>query len=471
MLRALSRTVAIFAALVWGASSMVVLPVAPAHAVTTHTYTVDCLNTYGANGNQNISIPQGDTIEFRTLVPSGTGICDSLYYNGTSVNSTAFSSLPGLMWQGSDLNMNITVSPTAPLGGSYRFAVYTSTLGGGATNGTAFYVTVTAGAIVTPGEPGTPTATAGNGRAIVNWAAPTSGGSPVTYTVTSQPEGLTCTATAPARTCDVTGLTNGTEYTFSVTATNTAGTSSASSASNGVTPIAPPGAPGAPTATAGNGSATIEWPAPTSGGAPATYTVTSNPGGLTCTATSPARTCDVSGLTNGTDYTFTVVATNASGDSSSSEASNTVAPLAPPGVPSQPTTAPGDSSVIVSWDPPADGGEPTSYTVTSTPGGFTCTAIAPTTTCEVTGLTNGEFYTFAVTASNASGDSSASSSSLEAIPVAAEVDSGTIGDLLAMTGLGTDMVPTLTAMSFTLLGLGGYALGVSRRRRIATVSR
>jgi LPXTG-motif cell wall-anchored protein len=90
-----------------------------------------------------------------------------------------------------------------------------------------------------PGTPGTPTATAGNGQATVQISPPTSGDDPVSYLVTASPGGATCSITAPAISCTVTGLTNGTAYTFSSTATNAGGTSAASASSNSVTPSTP----------------------------------------------------------------------------------------------------------------------------------------------------------------------------------------------------------------------------------------
>ena len=98
-----------------------------------------------------------------------------------------------------------------------------------------------------PATPGAPSATAGDGQATVNWAAPDDGGSTITkYTVTpyigsaaQTPKDVTGSP-APTSTT-VTGLTNGTAYTFKVSATNAVGTSNDSAASNAVTPVqAPP---------------------------------------------------------------------------------------------------------------------------------------------------------------------------------------------------------------------------------------
>jgi hypothetical protein len=94
----------------------------------------------------------------------------------------------------------------------------------------------------------------------------------------------------------------------------------------------PASAPGAPTigsATAGNASATVAFTANADdGGLDVTsFTATSNPGSITGSASSSPVT--VTGLTNGTAYTFTVTATNVVGTSPASSASNSVSPVQP----------------------------------------------------------------------------------------------------------------------------------------------
>ncbi|MDG2037132.1 MAG: fibronectin type III domain-containing protein, partial [Luminiphilus sp.] len=189
--------------------------------------------------------------------------------------------------------------------------------------------------------PSAPTATFGNGQATVTWTKPADNGSAITgYTVTSS-GGQTCTTNdADTLTCVVTGLTNGTAYTFTVTATNGGGASAASVASSSVTPAGPPATPSAPTAAIGNGQATVTWTKPADNGSTITgYTVTTS-GGQTCTTSgADTLTCVVTGLTNGTAYTFTVTATNGGGTSAASVASSSITPVAPTPIPTLPLFA------------------------------------------------------------------------------------------------------------------------------------
>jgi Tol biopolymer transport system component len=91
-----------------------------------------------------------------------------------------------------------------------------------------------------------------------------------------------------------------------------------------------PSAPTGVTAAAGNTSAAVSWTAPVSDGGSAitSYRVTASPGGASVSAGGAARTATVTGLTNGTPYTFTVAALNAVGAGPASAPSNAVTPRA-----------------------------------------------------------------------------------------------------------------------------------------------
>ena len=89
----------------------------------------------------------------------------------------------------------------------------------------------------TPTAPTSVSATAGNAQAVVSFTASSYiGKGNVTYTAISSPGNITATGTSPIT---VTGLTNGTAYTFTVRATSSTGETATSSASGSVTPVLP----------------------------------------------------------------------------------------------------------------------------------------------------------------------------------------------------------------------------------------
>ena len=162
-----------------------------------------------------------------------------------------------------------------------------------------------------PDAPTIGTATRELYQATVAFTPPANnGGSAITsYTVFSNPEGLNKSGTSSPIT--VTGLNSYTAYNYRVTATNASGTSFYSGYSN--TPYTPADAPTNIVATNGEDSkSTITFNIPSGNGSAITgYAITSNPAGVSVTTTtSPVI---VTGLTNGTMYTFTVKAINSYG--------------------------------------------------------------------------------------------------------------------------------------------------------------
>jgi uncharacterized repeat protein (TIGR01451 family) len=247
--------------------------------------------------------------------------------------------------------------------------------------GRIFSVTQTPPPPSTPGAPIHVKAVAAPTQATVSWdhaadlqlvtsyvvhASFTSDGS-VVPDVTVSPDAVTQVLATSAT---VTGLTNGVSYQFTVTASNALGSSPASTASNTVTPqqLVAPDAPTGVLAVAGDALAQVSWTAPANdGGSPITgYTVTAlvshTPTAITTTtADGSARSAFVTGLTNGTAYTFTVHATNAIGNSPESAESNSITP-------SQGTLPP-DLSVVVSSPGTVDPNTQVPFVVTVTNNG------------------------------------------------------------------------------------------------------
>lgn len=286
---------------------------------------------------------------------------------------------------------------------------------------------------VVPGTPTIGTATTGNTQVSVTFSAPGStGGAAITsYLVTSNPGGVTGSGSSSPIT--VTGLTNGTAYTFSVKATNSAGTGLASATSNSVTPIGPQ------TITFANPGAQNFGTTPT-----LTATATSS---LTPTFTS--STIGVCAVTSGGALTFVTAGTctinadqagNSSFLSASQVSHSFTVNAVVPGAPTVGTATGGDTQASVTFSAPgsAGGAAITGYTVTASPGGATGTGASSPIT--VTGLTNGTAYTFTVTATNSVGVGSTSGASNSATPVGAQA--------ITFTNPGTQnfgSTPTLTA--------------------------
>jgi hypothetical protein len=272
----------------------------------------------------------------------------------------------------------------------------------------------------------------GSKSLTLSWSPPSNAGTTysgsqltmVEYYVWLSKPGYTGTAgscTTAATTCTITGLENGVDYWAEVKAYNSYYYSSYAGPFGPHRPCCD--APTSPTpvsASAGDGVASVSWGAPANAKqsvGPFTYSVSSQPAGLACSTT--GSSCDFSGLVNGTTYSFYVTASTKFGTSPPGVSTAVM----PRGLPSAPTSVVGylgsKGSVEVTWlGPEVTGGVPiVEYVATATPGGATCTSSGAT-SCVISGLQNGQSYTFTVTARNLVGTGPTSAASPVARPLA-----------------------------------------------------
>jgi hypothetical protein len=203
----------------------------------------------------------------------------------------------------------------------YDFAVYAvNSAGNGLQSATAAATTT----VAPPASPnGLTVGAVTQTTAPMSWTAPLSGGAVATYTLQwrvtgssgwTQQTGITATGAT------IGGLASGTEYDVQVAAGNAGGTSAFTTIVNATTTVATPGTPSGLTAgLTTNTAQALSWTAPTTGGAPASYSVrysvhsanswTTISGviGTSFTVNAP--------LTANTSYDFEVAAVNAGGTS------------------------------------------------------------------------------------------------------------------------------------------------------------
>jgi uncharacterized protein (TIGR03437 family) len=220
--------------------------------------------------------------------------------NLTGATSVSFGGTAAPILSGSD----DTIAVTVPAVGGAGDRNVTVTTPGGTSTQSATYTYVAA-----------PTATT-----LLPSSGPTSGGTPVTITGTD----LTGATVDLGGTQVATSANTGTSLTFTTPAATagpaivTVTTPGGSAAAGTFTYLAPPlptapGAPESPRAVPGNASAQVSWsPVTTPGTFPvSTYQVTSSPSAGSCLTTT--LSCQITGLTNGTAYTFSVRALSGAG--------------------------------------------------------------------------------------------------------------------------------------------------------------
>lgn len=223
----------------------------------------------------------------------------------------------------------------------------------------------------------------------------------------------------------VSGLSDGTSYTFTVAASNASGTT-VSSASSSVT-VDVTNNPDITSVTPANGSASITF----SGGNPS-FSITTIP--ATRTVTSSNRTVSFTGLTNGRTYKFIVTDINGLSSSPSGNVLINPVPGVPQNVVATPLQAGGAASVAFTHDAFAASFILSVLLNGSVVSSITVARTLQTSPITVIGLTNTNNYTFRIKAVNSTGqsaDSTASASILinpkPGIPVITSVIPGDIG--------------------------------------------
>ena len=269
----------------------------------------------------------------------------------------------------------------------------------------------------------------GDGEIEMTWTTPDNQGSAIlryeyqvinrdTNTYIVNPGTNIPGSNAETETFTVTGLTNGVPYAVAVRAVNSV-EAGPYTQEDEIVPATFPTAPRNLTAESGDTQVTLRWNAPQSNGGDAIEEYqyqqkTGNGafGSWTPITGSNANTTEhtVTGLTNGTSYSFKVRAKNTPGEGPGSN-EVTAVPRTVPTTPQNFAATAGNGRVQLDWTTPSsDGGLPINryqYRYKAGTGSFTTWANVPgsnvnTTTYTVTGLTNGTIHTFEVRAATAS---------------------------------------------------------------------
>ena len=335
---------------------------------------------------------------------------------------------------------DVTVTPAAGSHGTVTLTASVTDARGRADR--QISVAITVDVIGPPGAPGPPTASAANHTLVVSFGPAASDGAPIDhYTVYTNGAAHAC----PAAPCTITGLQN-VSYEIYVTAHNSAGDGPRSSQIKATPDQVPDQVSGLKTGPA-DGQVTLSWqPAVVDGSPVRSYQVETSPapvgGAALSTLSGSARSTTITGLTNGTSYSFRVQATNAVGAGPWS-VGVTATPFGKPLVMPAPTAAgaavpdpAATRAITVSWAAANDNGRAISaYTVTeyrsSSSGGPWAQASTATVSPGSSGGAGGSYqqsftvnndgtwYEYTVTATNPAGDSPNSPQSSPAIQGAA----------------------------------------------------
>jgi len=298
--------------------------------------------------------------------------------------------------------------------------------------------TKVARSIEAPAKMAAPTATAGVSQSFITWLGSLDNFAEITSYSFRWREGTTGAWNTPVTIPDkrtfytLSGLTNGTEYQVAVAAINSQGTGAWSDAVSTTPSAGEPAQVDGIVATAGNASISLAWNEPNNfGAAITTYTVQWKSGSQAYASGRQAKPTTNSGsiasLTNGTEYTIRIRATNSVGDGAWSE-EVTATPVAPPAaVPDKVGLVAGvvasATSITWSWSAPSNNGAAISsydVRVRETGGSWPTSGFGEPATNEYTStsLTTGTAYEASVRATNSEGDGAWSDASAAVTPQA-----------------------------------------------------
>ncbi len=293
-------------------------------------------------------------------------------------------------------------------GQSYTFAVVAHNLAGMGLRSSS----VTTIPYTVPDAPIGLTASPGNAEVLLTWVMPPfDGGRNITnymvYRSTSETGTYALIASIIGISCTDAARTNGLEYYYRVSAVNQAGEGSMTGAASAI-PYTIPDAPIGLLVTPGDTQASLNWNAPAFNGGRAIDRFVIYQDGVALSGEPSDSSITITGLSNGHSYTFSVAAHNLAGNGSRSVAVATV-PYTVPEAPTGLTVVAGNSSVNLNWTAPGfDGGRPVDHYVVFQDG----VALEPHPTGNaivISGLRNGQDYSFCVTAHNLAGEGNRSS--------------------------------------------------------------
>ena len=276
--------------------------------------------------------------------------------------------------------------------------------------------------VTAPAAPTGVNATAGNGEVTVSWTGVAGATSYNIYRSTSPgSQGLKVGSSSATTYLDATA-SNGTTYSYAVTADNAAGEGQASTPSSGVTPTVPLTVPARPTgvnAVAGTARVTVTWTAAAGSTSYNIYRSTSQGSQGSLIGTSSTTSYSDSTVANGTTYYYEVTAVNSAGESPASTQSAPATPAVPVTLPVAPTgvnAAATNAQVTVTWTAATTATSYKIYRSTTQGSQGTLIGSSPTTSYTDGTVVNGTTYYYEVTAVNPAGEGPASTQSAPATP-------------------------------------------------------